>query len=82
MNTCSTSPACAVLTKLRDWDGIKMIADYAGLPSTSEETKVLDPLMLPEVSHFKPTHPCSLISTPEDVPPQALGFDERIDDCL
>ena len=43
MNTFSTSPACAVLTELRDWGGIKAIADYAGFPSTREETKVLAP---------------------------------------
>jgi len=29
---------------------------YAGLPSTSEETKVLVPLTPPEVLHFKPAH--------------------------
>jgi len=56
MNTCSTSPACAVLTELRDRDGIKAIADYAGLPSTSEETKVLAHLVPPEDLHFKPAH--------------------------
>jgi len=39
MNTCSTSPVSAVPTELRDQDGIEVIADYAGLPSTSEETK-------------------------------------------
>jgi len=49
MNPCNTLPACAVLTELRDRDAIKVIADHAGLPSTSEETKVLAPLMLPEV---------------------------------
>jgi len=51
MNTCSTLPACAVLTELRDRDSIKAIADhdYAGLPSTSEETKIVAPLMPPEV---------------------------------
>jgi len=38
------SSACAVLTELKNQDGIKTIADYAGLPSTSEETKVLAPL--------------------------------------
>jgi len=39
MNMCSTSPACAVLTEMKD--GIKVIADTnsAGLPSTSKETK-------------------------------------------
>jgi len=25
-----------VLTELRDWDGVKVIADYAGLPSTNK----------------------------------------------
>ena len=44
---CSTLPACAVLTELRNWDTAKVIADYAGLPSTSEETKVLAPLIPP-----------------------------------
>ena len=48
-NRSSTSPTSAVLTELRDWDGVKAIADYTGLPSTSEETKVLVPLMHPEV---------------------------------
>ena len=37
--------ACAVLTELRDWDCIKAITNYAGLPSTSKETKVLAPLV-------------------------------------
>ena len=41
--------ACAMLTEVMNQDGIKVIADYAGLPSTSEETKVLAPLMPPEV---------------------------------
>ena len=36
-------PACAVLTELRNRDSVKAIADYAGLPSTCEETKVLAP---------------------------------------
>jgi len=45
MNMCSTSPACAVLTELSDQDGIKVIADYARLSSTSKETKVLAPLI-------------------------------------
>jgi len=36
MNTCSTLPACAVLTELRDQEGIKVIANYDGLPSTSK----------------------------------------------
>jgi len=38
MSTCSTLPACAVLTELGDWDGVKMIADtnYAGLPSKKQ----------------------------------------------
>jgi len=39
----STWPAYAVLTELRDWDGIKVITDYAGLPSTNEETMALAP---------------------------------------
>ena len=56
MNTCSTSSASAVLTELRDRDGIKATTDYAGLPSTNEETKALAPLMLPEVLNLKPTH--------------------------
>ena len=55
MNTCSTWPACAVLTELRDWDGVKVITDYAGLPSTSEETMALAP-HAPEILNFKPTH--------------------------
>jgi len=42
---CSTLPACAVLTELRNRDSIKAIADYAGLPSTHKETKVLASLM-------------------------------------
>ena len=52
----STWPACAVLTELNDQEGVKAIADSAGLPSTSEETKVLDPHMPPEVLNFKPSH--------------------------
>jgi len=28
---------------VEDWDGIKVITDYAGLPSTNEETKALAP---------------------------------------
>jgi len=48
--------ACAVLTELRSRDGIKTVTDYAGLPSTSKEAKVLAPLMHPEVENFKP-HP-------------------------
>jgi len=56
MKMYSTSPACAVLTELRDRDGVKAITNYVGLPSTSEETKVLDPLTIPEVLNFKPTH--------------------------
>ena len=54
MNTCSTSPACAALTELRDWDGIKVITNYAGLPYTREETKVSCPLKF-ELQ----THPCT-----------------------
>jgi len=53
---CSTLPASAVLTELRDWDCVKAIPDYAGLHSTSEETKVLALLMPPEVLNFKPAH--------------------------
>ena len=34
----------------------EVIASYAGLPSTSEETVVLAPLMPSEVLNFKPTH--------------------------
>ena len=34
----------------------RSLHDYAGLPSTSKETKVLAPLMPPEVENFKP-HP-------------------------
>ena len=49
MNMCNTSPTCAMLTELRDHNGIKVIADYVGLPSTSEETKVLAPLMYPQL---------------------------------
>jgi len=52
MSTCSTSAACAVLTELRNQDSIKVIADYAELPSTSKETKVLAPLMPCEVLNF------------------------------
>ena len=40
---CSTSPACALLTEFSDWYCIKEIADYAGFPSTSEETSYLPP---------------------------------------
>jgi len=39
----STSPACAVLTELRNRDGIKVVTNYAGLPYTREETKVSCP---------------------------------------
>jgi len=46
---CSTSPVYAVLTELRDRDCVKATADYAKIPSTSEETKVFSPLMHPEV---------------------------------
>ena len=42
---CNTSPACAVLTELRDRNCVKAIVNYDGLPSTSKETKVLAPLM-------------------------------------
>ena len=56
LNTCSTLPACAVLTELRDRDGVKVITDYTGLHSGSKETKVLAPLTPPEVLNFKPTH--------------------------
>jgi len=31
---CSIPPACAVLIELRDRDYVKVIPDYAGLPST------------------------------------------------
>ena len=55
MNMCSTSTACAVLTELRDQEGVKAITDYS-FYSTSEETKVLATLMPPEVLNFKPTH--------------------------
>jgi len=34
----------------------EVITNYAALPSTSEETMLLAPLMLPEVLNFKPTH--------------------------
>jgi len=54
MNMCSTLSACTVLTELRDRDGDKAFTSYAGLPSTSEETKVLAPFMPLDVSHFKP----------------------------
>ena len=40
---------CTVLTELRNQDGVKAIVNFAGLPSTSKETKVLPPLMPPEV---------------------------------
>jgi len=43
---CSTSPVCAVLTELGDRNCVKAIANYAELPSTSKETKVLAPVML------------------------------------
>ena len=45
MNACSTLAACAVLTELRDQGGFKAITGSAGLPSTSEETKILVPLI-------------------------------------
>jgi len=35
MKLCSTLPACVVLTELKDRDGIKAIAEYAGLQGTS-----------------------------------------------
>ena len=44
------------MTELRSRDGVKTVTDYAGLPSTSKETKVLAPLMHPEVENFKPAH--------------------------
>ena len=58
-----------MLTELRDRDGIKAIADYAGLPSTSKETKVLAPLSPPEVltlmyytkGALKPSPPSTLL---------------------
>jgi len=34
----------------------KAITNYARLPSTSEETRVLAPIMPPEVLNFKPAH--------------------------
>ena len=34
----------------------EVITSYAALPSTSEETVVLAPLMPSEVLNFKPTH--------------------------
>ena len=43
---CSTSPDHAVLTELRDWDGVKVIANYAGLPFTCKETKALSPSLI------------------------------------
>jgi len=43
MNTCSTSPACAVLTEVRDQDSIKTSPTMLGLPYTSKETKVPAP---------------------------------------
>ena len=52
MNMCSTSTACAVLTELRDQEGVKAITDYS-FYSTSEETKVLATLTPPELQ----THP-------------------------
>jgi len=56
ITTCSTLPACALLTELRNWDGIKAIIDYARLPSASEETKVFASLMPLEVLNFNPAH--------------------------
>ena len=53
---CSTLPACAVLTELRDGDCIKAITEYDALPSTSDESKVFAPLVPPEVLNFKPAH--------------------------
>jgi len=38
---------CAVLTEFRNQDGIEVIADYDGLPFTSEGVNVLAPLMPP-----------------------------------
>jgi len=55
MDTCSTSAACAVLTELRDQEGVKAITNYS-FYSTSDETKVLATLMPPEVLNFKPAH--------------------------
>ena len=55
-DACSTLPACALLTELRNWDGIKAIINYARLPSASEETKVFASLMPLEVLNFNPAH--------------------------
>jgi len=48
--------ACAVLTELRSHNGIKTVTVYAGLPATSKATRVLAPLMPPEVENIKPAH--------------------------
>jgi len=48
---CSTSPACAVLTESRDQDCVKVIADYAGLLSTRENTKVVAPMKFELQTH-------------------------------
>jgi len=49
--------------ELRDRDGVKAIADYAGLPSTcTSERYVLIPPMPHEVLNFKPAHAADLLS--------------------
>lgn len=50
---------------------VKAITNYAGFPSTSEETKELDPLMIPEVLNFKPTHAVDQMSQVR-IPPVVL----------
>ena len=45
-----SKPCAALLQPVQCMlDGVKAIADYAGLPSASEETKALAPLMPPDV---------------------------------
>ena len=76
---CSTSPACAVLTESRDQDCIKVIADYAGLSSTSEKAKVLAPIKFelqtrPEVQQIICSHGCFALGVM--IPDSALALTE------
>jgi len=57
---CSTSPACVVLTELSDQVCVKVITNYAGLPSTSKWTNVLASLLLLK---FKLTHALKQINS-------------------
>ena len=56
MSMCSALPACAALcqpvqrfaslcsvNELRNWDSMKVIANYGGLPSIRKETEILAP---------------------------------------